>query len=157
MSKSIQTASTIADMTYEQKIEYFLFDDGSVSGLRYKERSKFWRSMGLWEGGYFPELHQVALKLMMYKGNKDNLDQTINSISDILPFLKEYQGIKQLGVFEHTLSENGRFIVEISASSYELVLYRYHRRSVIKAFDDLRSLVEYVQEYHYYENSMIAE
>ena len=38
----------------EEDIKYFLFEDGSVSGDRYKAREKYWRDKGLWHSGYFP-------------------------------------------------------------------------------------------------------
>ena len=36
-------------MTPLQEMEYFLFEDGSVSGERYKAREKYWRSKGLYQ------------------------------------------------------------------------------------------------------------
>jgi len=142
-------------MTTAQEIEYFLFEDGRVSGKRYEARSKFWESKGLYSSGYFPDTEQVNLQLMLYKGKGDNLEQTIKSVEEVLPFIKANdQGVKRLDVFEHTCSEHGSYNVEITDNSYDLVVHRWHRKSTEKSFDNLRSLVEYVQEHHYYESSV---
>jgi len=62
--------------------------------------------------------------------------------------------VKRLDVFEHTCSEHGSYNVEITDKSYDLIVYRWHHKSTEKSFDNLRALVEYVQEYHYYESSV---
>jgi len=141
------------EMTPEQEVEYFLFEDGLVSGERYKARQKYWRGKGLWNSGYFPELNQVNLKMMLYKGKEDNLEQTISTLEEVIPMLKVHKGVKRLGIFEHTCSEDGSWSVEITDTSYDLILHRYHRKSTEKSFDNLRALVEYVQKHHYYEDS----
>lgn len=141
-------------MTPVQEMEYFLFEDGSVSGERYKAREKYWRDKGLYSSGYYPELEQVSVKLMMYKGEQDNLEQTISTLEEVIPLLKIHDGVKRLDIFEHTCSENGSWSVEITDTSYDLILHYYHRKSVNKSFDTLRALVQYVQQYHYYESSV---
>lgn len=141
-------------MTPAQEMEYFLFEDGSVSGERYKAREKYWRDKGLWNSGYFPELNQVNLQMMLYKGEQDNLEKTISTLEEVLPLLKVHNGVKRLDIFEHTCSENGSWSVEITDTSYDLILHYYHRKSVNKSFDTLRALVQYVQQYHYYESSV---
>lgn len=141
-------------MTPVQEMEYFLFEDGSVSGERYKAREKYWRDKGLWNSGYHPDIQQVNLQMMLYKGVQDNLEQTISTVEEVLPLLKVHNGVKRLGIFEHTCSENGNWSVEITDTSYDLILHYYHRKSVNKSFDSLRALVQYVQQYHYYESSV---
>ena len=137
-------------MTKEQEIEYFLFEDGLVNGERYKARQKYWNDKGWWQSGYFHEIQQVNLRLMLYKGDTANLEKTIKNVEEVLPFLKPLGGKKRLDVFEHTLSENGSWTVEIDDESFDLVLHRYHRRSVEKQFKTLRELIVYIQENHYY-------
>lgn len=141
-------------MTPVQEMEYFLFEDGSVSGDRYKARTQYWRDKGLYQSGYFPELNQVNLQMMLYKGEQDNLEQTINTLEEVLPLLKVHNGVKRLDIFEHTCSENGSWSVEVTDTTYDLILHYYHRKSVNKSFDSLRALVQYVQQYHYYESSV---
>lgn len=141
-------------MTPTQEMEYFLFEDGSVSGERYKAREKYWQDKGLWHSGYHSEIQQVNLQMMLYKGEKDNLEQTIRTLEEVLPLLKVHKGVKRLDIFEHTCSENGSWSVEITDASFDLILHYYHRKSVNKSFDNLRALVQYVQQYHYYESSV---
>lgn len=101
-------------MTPVQEMEYFLFEDGSVSGERYKAREKYWRDKGLWNSGYHPDIQQVNLQMMLYKGEQDNLEQTISTIEEVLPLLKAHNGVKRLDIFEHTCSKNGSWSVDIS-------------------------------------------
>lgn len=140
-------------MTKEQEMEYFLFEDGRVSGDRYKAREKYWQDKGLWHSGYFPDLGQINLKVMLYKGEHDNLEQTLSVLNEVIPFLKEKDGVKLLSVFEHTCSENGSYQIKITENEYSFVVFRYSRKSVVKSFDNLRDLIKYIQEFHYYESS----
>lgn len=140
-------------MTEQEQMEYFLFEDGRVSGERYKAREQYWQDKGLWHSGYFPDTQQINLKMILYKGKKDNFEQTIQVLEEVLPFIKERDGVKHLDIFEHTHSENGCWSVEITEGSFYLILHRWHRRSVNQSFKTLRELVQYVQEHHYYESS----
>ena len=141
-------------MTAQEQMQYFLFEDGLVSGERYKAREQYWQDRGLWSSGYFPDIQQINLKMMLYKGEKDNLEQTIQALEEVLPFIKERNGVKHLDIFEHTCSEDGCWSVEISEGSFDLILHHWRRRSVNQSFKTLRELVQYVQEHHYYESSL---
>lgn len=137
-----------------EEMEYFLFEDGYVSGERYKAREKYWRDKGLWRSGYFPEIQQVSLKMMLYKGEGDNFEQTVTTLEEVIPLLKTHSdGVKRLGIFEHTCSEDGSWSVEITESSFNLILHYYHRKGTEKSFDNLRDVVKYIQQNHYYEDS----
>jgi len=134
----------------EEEIKYFLFEDGYVNGERYKAREKYWRDKGLWHSGYFHEIEQINLRMMLYKGDSESLENTIKAVEEVIPFLKPLKGKKRLDIFEHTLSENGSWSVEIDEDSIDLVLHRYHRKTVEKSFKTVREMVEYVQAHHYY-------
>ena len=149
--ESCQMAS---EMTKEEKIDYFLFEDGWVDGERYDARQKFWNSVGLHQSGYFPETEQIQLELMLYKGVGDNFEQTVAVLQEVLPFVKPLKGVKHLKIFEHTLSEYGSYGVEISEDSFDVVVWTYGRKRTVKSFDNLRSMVQYVQQHHYYESSV---
>jgi len=145
-------------MTPEEEMKYFLFEDGSVSGERYKAREKYWRDKSLYSSGYFAEVEQVSLQMMLYKGEGDNLKETIETLEKVIPLLKVHSdGVKRLDIFEHTFSEHGSWSVEISEDSFDLIVHRWHRKTVDKSFDNLQDLVEYVQENHYYETSFDGE
>lgn len=148
-----QTILEIASlMTESEQIEYFLFEDGLVAGERYKARSKFWSKSPLYLSGYNPETKQSAFKLKLIKGGSESLESTISEIERILPFIKANNGVKKFGVFEHTLSEGGSYSVEITENSYSLYITSWSRTSLIKSFDNLRELVQYVQKHHYYQD-----
>lgn len=140
-------------MNPAEEMEYFLFEDDRVSGERYKALEKYWQDKGLWHSGYFPEIEQINLKIMMYKGKNDNLEQTISVLEQVIPLLKVHKGVKHLGVFESTCSEHGSYSVEITDTTFDLVVWRWSRKSTVQSFDNLRSLVEYVREHHYYQDS----
>lgn len=140
-------------MAPTEEIEYFLFEDGCVSGERYKSREKFWNDKGLWHSGYFHETSQINLEVMLYKGAHDNLERTLCALEQALPYIKDHKGVKRLGVFEHTLSECGSYGIEVTETSLDLIVHRYGRKSTEKSFDNLRSLLQYIQEHHYYESS----
>lgn len=140
-------------MKPEEEIEYFLFEDGLVSGERYKARKKFWNDKGLWHSGYYPETSQIRLEVMLYKSINENLEKVFATLEKVLPYIKVHNGVKRLGVFEHSLSENGSYSIEITDESFDLVVHRYGRKSAVKSFDNLLSLLQYVQKHHYYESS----
>ena len=164
LSKEIESCREIIEksqmevpMTPEQELEYFLFEDGNVSGERYKAREIYWRGKAVRNSGYYRATQQVSLQLMMYKGENDNLEQTIEVLDRVLPMLKSHEGVKRLSVFEHTLSEDGSYVVEITEDTFNLVVHRWGRKSVVKTVDTLRELVQYIQQHHYYESSLDNE
>ena len=140
-------------MNPTEEMEYFLFEDGCVSSERYKAREKYWHDKGLWHSGYFHEIEQINLEMMLYKGKKDNLELTISVLEQVIPLLKVHKGVKHLDVSEHTCSEYGSYGVEITDTSFDLIVRRWSRKSTVKSFDNLRDLVEYVQQHHYYQDS----
>jgi hypothetical protein len=153
LREELELAQIRQPMKPEEEIEYFLFEDGLVSGERYKAREKFWNDKGLWHSGYYPETSQIRLEVMLYKGVNDNLEKVFTTLEKVLPYIKVHNGVKQLGVFEHSLSENGSYAIEITDESFDLVVHRYGRKSAVKSFDNLLSLLQYVQKHHYYESS----
>ena len=153
LREELELAQMQQPMTPEEEIEYFLFEDGRVSGERYKAREKFWDDKGLWHSGYFPEISQIHLEIMLYKGVNDNLERVFTALQEVLPYIKTQNGVKRLGIFEHSLSENGSYDIEITDKSFGLVVHRYGRKSAVKSFDNLLSLLQYVQKHHYYESS----
>ena len=137
----------------DEQIEYFLFEDGDVSGKRFKERAKFWSDFGLGICGYNPVTEQVRLEMRLYRGVDDNLERTVQAMEKVLPFVKDFGGVKRFKVLEHTLSKFGVYIVEIGPQSYTLTKTTFGRKSKVAEFTTLRELVEYVQENHFYQSS----
>ena len=153
LREELELAQMQQPMKPEDEIEYFLFEDGLVSGERYKAREKFWNNMGLWHSAYYPETSQIRLEIMLYKGVNDNLEKVFTTLEKVLPYIKKQEEVKRLGVFEHSLSENGSYAIEITDESFDLVVHRYGRKSAVKSLDNLLSLLQYIQKHHYYESS----
>ncbi|MND92769.1 hypothetical protein D3C80_849400 [compost metagenome] len=144
-------ALDLSSMTRQEQIEYFLFEDGAVTGERYKRRQAFWRTFGVTENGYVPEINQVMLKITMYKGCPKNFDDTLRAVKEVLPFIAEVNGLKVIRIFEHSLSEDGRF--ELATDGTEFMVNRtYGRRTTsVKRSTDLFDVLSYIQDNHWYE------
>lgn len=139
-------------MTSKEEIEYYLFEDGTVSGSRYAEREKYWEDMGLIRCGYFPDRNQVHLKLKLTKGCERSFQKTVETLGMILPHMKKgYDGNKKLRVFEYTLSEYGTYEIEVNNLGFFLNKWVYGTKRHLKTFENLVDMVGYVQEHHYYD------
>lgn len=139
-------------MTSKEEIEYYLFEDGTVSGSRYAEREKYWEDMGLSRFGYFPDRNQVSLKLMLTKGCEKSFQKTMETLEMILPHMKKgHDGNKKLGVFEYTLSEYGSYEIEVNNLGFFLNKWVYGTKRHLKTFESLEEIVRYAQEHHYYD------
>lgn len=142
--------------TAEEEMQFYLFEDGLVSGERYKKRSKYWDDKGLWHTGYRPEVNQVALKVMLYQDGR-NFDLTLNSVKELIPHLTSIKSVdaKVIGIFEHNLSENGSFELRIKDDDggyqYQIVRSYYRVESVEAIYKDLESALKYIQEHLNYE------
>lgn len=138
-------------MTSKEEIEYYLFEDGTVSGSRYTEREKYWKSLGLDCFGYFPDRNQVSLELMLTKGCEKSFQKTVETLEMILPHMKKgCDGNKNLGVFEYTLSEYGCYEIEVNNLGFFLNKWEYGTKYHLKIFESLEDMVGYIQEHHYY-------
>jgi hypothetical protein len=121
----------------------------------YRAYDKKLLSMGLWSGGYIPETGQRGVKVMLIKDDEESLKKTIVGLEKVLPFIKPIvtSGYKIVGIFEHTLSENGVFymLIDDKNSVYKLMSDVYRRTHELKKFNSLESIIKYVQENHWYE------
>lgn len=135
-----------------KEIEYYLFEDGMVSGSRYAEREKFWEEIGLDCSGYFPDINQVCLDLQMTRGCEMSFQKTMRALEMVIPHIKSNRdGNKKLGVFEYTLSEYGIYEIEVNDLGFFLNKRVYGIKHHLKTFKSLEELVRYIQEYHYYD------
>ena len=139
-------------MTSKEEIEYYLFEDGTVSGSRYAGREKYWENLGLSRSGYYPDISQVHLGVKLIKGCEKSFEKTMETLQMILPHLKKNsEGNKTLGVFEHTLSEYGSYTIEVNGLGFFLNVWVYGTKRPVESFKSLGELVKYVQEHHYYD------
>jgi hypothetical protein len=143
----------------KNQIEYFLFEDGSVSDKRFAARDKFWRnrfgSKGLHTGGYYRNTKQISIMIKLTKGDKESLEDNIKQLTDILPYIKpQDKDYKVFNLFEHTLSEFGSYNLIINEERKEYVLVKtvYSSDRDRTNFKDLKSALEYIQTNHYYDS-----
>ena len=99
-----------------------------------------------------------CFQIMLYKDKPKSLQKTYNGLIEILPYLDyndfdEYKGYKFVDIFEYTLSENGSYYCFINEERNEYILMqdKWRRASELKRFTALMSMLEYIQENHYYE------
>ena len=111
--------------------------------------SKEW----IYSMGYNPKTNQYRISLQLSRSMTDiEVDNFCSLLeSEILPAIKSTDGIKILGIFEHSLSAYGVYELEISSASFDLVIHRYTRKSVEASFASLKDAIYYIKENHYYE------
>ena len=148
--------------------EWLLQEDGfSSSPARYKMCEEKLNEFGFRASGYYMDTMQRSVAICLNKN--EPVTKAINGLLTILPYIK-YHAVeksvmkaigrtgsllrtKRVGIFEHTLSENGVYylvFVEGNECVY-LMIDKYHITSMVKRFTDLMSALEYVSEHHYYE------
>lgn len=138
-------------MSREDQIKYFLFEDGQVSGTRYNRRREFWAKSSLTENGYVPELEQIQLRIVMYRDEPDTIDRTVHELDEVLPLIKDLNGLKIVGIFENGLSENGRYEMIYDGVDY-LIRNTYGRRTkIVMKSTNLSDVVGYIQENLWYD------
>lgn len=148
------------EMTEDDRIKFYLHNDGDTKGMEhYKAKEQFWQDMGFWTDGYYPAIEQQGLKVILYKDKSTN-QQTIESISKVLPHMKTVEGIdntrpniKVFGIFEHTLSEYGSYSLFFDTDSEEWVvsIISWHRRRDVYVTKSLEDVINYISENHSYD------
>ena len=156
LNDELSKIEVVEPKTTKEKIDYFLFADGQVSGVRYKEREKFWHEFcgdfGLIQSGYYADTKQVALSIKLTYGSEKSLKNHIEQITELLPHIKAHEdGYKYFDVFEHTLS---RFC------SYKLFINEEDKKYIVSAgswtnnkFTSLKTALEYIQTNHWYDGN----
>ena len=127
---------------------YLIIEDNSAAtqGAWFKA---VW-ALGLWPSGYYPETHQRAAKLMMTRGDAAGLEKTIDAVGTLLPHCKPLSdGFVCFGIFEHTLSEHGSYVMRIRPNLSEITVGDSRGHRAVK-FGGLREAISHVQETHWY-------
>ena len=138
-------------MSREDQIKYFLFEDGQVSGTRYNRRREFWATSSLSTNGYVPEIEQIQLRIVMYRDEPDTLERTIHELDEMLPHIKDLNGLKIVSIFENSLSENGRYDMVYDGADYLIRnTYGRHTKIVMKS-TNLADVVKYIQDNLWYD------
>jgi hypothetical protein len=155
LKNEIAKLELVEPKTFEQQVEYFLFEDGSVSGERYKARDNFWRDqfgpMGLYVSGYNNETQQSAFSIKLTRGADESLQNHISQLAMLLPYIKiGSDGYKLFNIFEHTLSLHGSYYFLVNERDNEYVIKR--GSNVEKKFNNPLDALKYIQINHYYDD-----
>lgn len=99
-----------------------------------------------------------CFQIMLYKDKTESLAKTYNGLIELLPYLDyndfdDYKSYKFVDIFEYTLSENGSYYCLINEERNEYILMqdKWRITNELKRFTTLMSMLEYIQENHYYE------
>lgn len=99
--------------------------------------------------GYFTETNQSEVSFAAIR--KDDLKPQLEELSLWIPFIKplnnKHSVCKIIDIFEHTLSYNGSYSLNICDNQYKII-----RNNSVKAeFDSLESVVSYIKNNLWYE------
>lgn len=139
--------------SFEDEANYYLFEDGHVSGARYKRRGEWLAKIGLESSGYNPKTEQIALRICLYKNDDEETQRQHDSLMKVMPYLKPSKDGIYIGIFENTLSEYGIYDLKVGDGQCKLEFTRYGSTSTLKTFDTLLDAMKFVQEEHYYQKT----
>lgn len=131
--------------------------DAETGMKSYKECEKKLYERGLYgPGGAIKG--KRCFQIMLYKDKPKSLQKTYNGLIELLPYLDyndfgDYKGYKFIDIFEYTLSEYGSYYCFINEERNEYILMqdKWRITNELKRFTTLMSMLEYIQENHYYE------
>jgi hypothetical protein len=134
--------------------DWLLYCDWKDAGVHHKYREEVLNKIGLRSSGYYQEINQTCVQVMLYRNKPDSLKKTLSGLKKVLPYLKSVKdGFVRVDIFEHTLSEGGVYDLWIDKEEkkYQIRKTTYGREEILKEFNDLKKALEYIQEHHYYE------
>ena len=126
----------------------------------YREKEAYFNSIGLHISGYFYDTGQSHVKVRLYNKEPDSIQQTLDALRIVLPFIKPIDGTILIGVFESTLSAHGIYRLEISSdnntenimlSKCNLTKTVYGIKTIEEKFPNIQKAIEYIAEYHFYQ------
>lgn len=131
-----------------------VYHNGRESTFVYNKLQEYvYSKKWIYSMGYNPETNQYCISLKLNRSMTDiEVDNFCSLLeSEILPAVKDFNGVKILDIFEHSHSENGCYNLEIRQASFDLVIYRYSCKSTKTTFTSLKDAINYIKENHYYE------
>jgi len=146
---------------------WLLHEDGiNVSNERYNLCNDKLTELGFRASGYYTDTLQRDVKISLNKN--ESINKSLNGLLEILPFIKWRDNnsvvnkaigrkgnlrTKRVGIFEHTLSEDGVYYL-VFPEGFDcvyLMIDRYHVTSMVRRFTTLMDALHYISERHYYE------
>lgn len=144
------------DLTFKEKVDFLLFEDGHAPKNSHNECYSFFNSelSGLYVSGYFPFNNQKSIQIKLLKGVNCNIESVYNSLNKILDIIKPFndKGDKLFSLFEYTLSEYESYNIILNKDNeWKLVNGRYQ---TLEKFESMRQMLDYCQKHHYYQSSL---
>jgi len=100
-------------------------------------------------GSYILETGQSALRVSLNKNS--SVEEAVKELEMWLPHYRKTEDDSQhIGILEHTLSEYGVYFIKIFSDKLRLMKTTYGTTRELESFDDLKSILNYVREHHYY-------
>ena len=137
------------------------------SKVKREQREKILKEYGLTGSGYNPQTNQHAIKLTINENDSDEkLENIEKGLLKILPIIKPFSHdfkepgmfknpLKMIGIFEHTLSQNGIYNLVVDPNNNNhcaVICHSWSRISSKKEFNSLMDALKHIRKYHYYES-----
>lgn len=116
----------------------------------WKEQRRQWEVLGLKSSGYDPNTYQCIPEIALTKEDDAKTEAQYQAMCKLLPFMKSHDGVKQVSIFEHTLSAGDVYSLHVYDNR---VCLHTHYRGDIKTFELLRDAMTYVQKNYWYESN----
>lgn len=162
---SNEEVKQLTSSTESDKIAYYIKNNGSSSGGMdlYNARLKFFHDMGFYASGYFPEIEQQGLSIVLYSDRSTN-ELTYQSILKVLPHMKTMVGVdntrpnsalKVFSIFESTCSEYGSYSLFYDEEKTEWIvsIISYRFRSDVYVTKSLEDVIEFISQNHPYDRT----
>lgn len=136
------------------RIQYYLFEDGHTSDIRYEKREEFWRSKGfmtgscncVYEPGISP-INQIMLSISMK--SSDNSGVWVERVEEVFPYIKPSieDGCVVFDIIDNK-SVGGNIIdLRIKGGKSWIVKNQVN----LAEFENLRETFDYIRENYSYE------
>lgn len=135
--------------------EYILFDTFNIGEVRYDWREKIVKenTKSIKLNGYYRETNQAAIQI----GSRDaTLEEIVEDINKLLPYLKEIKGEKVINIFDEYLSEHGCYSLRFIENNVQIVQLYYGSENVLTT-GDLTTCLKYIWEKLYFNRSEETE
>lgn len=97
--------------------------------------------------GYWTKTAQHVIQVRFDEKSTDKLEEIAAFLEEVLPYIKELEGGgKPIGLLDPSLSENGSYRLEINGTEHNLIITRWGQSSIVKSFDTLIELLQYMQD-----------
>lgn len=125
-------------------INFWLFEDGSVTGKRYSDRDEFVKGLDLFHSGYYFETEQIRLQLVVMPYGKP-MEGQLQGVLAVLPYLKPLKdGFVRFDVLTNDCNYSGivSILVDKETNLAKITLTRYSVEYDITEFDTIENTIK---------------